>query len=119
MNRFFLLHARVRRTAALAGFAFLISTTPALAQEFRGAITGTVTDAQAAAVAGAAVAATHIETNTVTKTTTNASGTYALPYLAVGHYNIAVSAPGFKRELRNSVEMRVGDRVQLDFSLEL
>ena len=60
----------------------------ASAQEFRGAITGTVTDTTGAAVAGANIEARDIDTNTVVKTTTNTSGSYVLPFLDIGHYSI-------------------------------
>ena len=50
-------------------------TLPALrAQEFRGAITGTISDPQGAAVPGAAVAALNVDTNTTQNTVTNDSG---------------------------------------------
>jgi len=100
----------------LAGIAAIL---PLAAQEFRGAITGTITDAQNAVIATATVEAKNIDTGTVVRTTSNSNGIYVLPYLAVGHYNIAVSAAGFKQGVRNNVELRVGDRLQLDFSMEI
>jgi hypothetical protein len=105
--------------ASFALAALLLFAANAYPQEFRGAITGTVTDAQGALVPGASVEARNIDTGTADKTTTNASGIYVFPYVAVGHYNLSVEASGFKREVRNGIEVRVGDRLQIDFSMAL
>ena len=84
-----------------------------------GAITGTITDAQNALIAGAMVEAKNLDTGTVVRTTSNSNGIYVLPYLAVGHYDITVSASGLKQSVRGNVELRVGDRLQLDFAMQL
>jgi hypothetical protein len=101
--------------AVLAGLFAAVS----LAQEFRGTITGTVTDPSGAVVAGAKVEARNIDTNTVATTTTNSSGSYVLPFLAIGHYNITASSMGFKNAVQNNVELRVTDRIQVDFKMEV
>jgi hypothetical protein len=106
------------RTIALTAIVFAACLT-APAQEFRGTITGTVTDPQGAVIAGADIQLQSIETNTIQKTTTNASGLYVLTFLTVGHYNVSASSTGFKRELRNNIEIRVGDRLQVDFTLRV
>ena len=105
-------------TILLLGLTTL--TLPALrAQEFRGAITGTVTDPQGAAVPGAAVAARNVDTNTTQNTVTNDSGADVFPYVAVGHYSVSVTAAGFRHEVRNDIEVRVGDRLAIDFTLQI
>src|ERR1700722_19927792 len=91
----------------------------AFAQEFRGTIAGTVTDPSGAVVGGAKIEARSIETNTVERTTTNGSGSYVLPFLAIGHYDISAAAPGFKSGVQKNIELRVTDRVQLDFKMEV
>jgi hypothetical protein len=55
-----------------------------------------VTDQAGAVVPGTAVTATNIETNVATSAKTNDSGVYVFPFLALGHYNVAASASGFK-----------------------
>jgi len=103
--------------ALLVSFAFLLPL--ASAQEFRGSITGTVTDQQGAAIASAGIEARSLDTNTIQKTTTNASGLYVIPYLSGGRYSVSASAAGFKQDVRSSVELRVGDRMQTDFSMQV
>lgn len=90
-----------------------------LAQEFRGSITGRVVDNNGAAVANATVTVTNTATNTSTATTTNESGDYTALYLVPGSYSITVEASGFKKASRQNVEIRVGDRLQLDLRLEV
>src|ERR1700758_5388805 len=60
-----------------------------------GSITGTVQDPSGAVVQGASVTALQAGTNSVAKTTTNSAGTFQLPGLPVGNYNVSVEAAGF------------------------
>lgn len=70
-------------------------------------------------IPNATVKATNIETNTTTTTTSNESGLYTLPFLPIGKYQISVTATGLKTSLRDNIELRVGDRIQLDFKMEV
>ena len=91
----------------------------AWAQESRAIISGTVTDPQGAAVPAAIVEVKNLETNVASKTVTNDHGLYTLPPLNPGMYSVTVSAVGFKTAIQRSVELRVADRIALDFKLEL
>ncbi|MCI0338974.1 MAG: carboxypeptidase-like regulatory domain-containing protein [Acidobacteria bacterium] len=91
----------------------------ALAQDFRGSISGRVTDASGAAVPGATVTITNLATNTPTTTITNDGGDYTVLYLNPGQYSVAVEAKGFKRTVRQSIEVRVADKLTLDLALEV
>lgn len=106
------------RTAALSLFVCTLLA-PAAAQENRATIVGAITDAQGATIPNATIKATNVETNTVTTTTSNESGLYTLPFLPVGAYQISVTAAGMKTAVRAGVELRVGDRIQLDIALEV
>jgi hypothetical protein len=90
-----------------------------MAQEFRGSITGRVVDNNGAAVANATVTVTNTASNTSTATTTNESGDYTALYLVPGSYSVTVEASGFKKASRQNIEIRVGDRLQLDLRLEV
>jgi hypothetical protein len=92
---------------------------PLGAQETRGAITGTITDQQGAVIPGAAVKVLNVATNVATTTTTNEAGVYVAPFISVGDYTVTASAQGFKGAVREKVEVRVGDRLQIDFRLEV
>lgn len=92
---------------------------PALAQEFRGTITGNVKDPQNAALPNATVEVARTETNEKTTVKTNDTGAFVAPFLMPGTYSVAVQAAGFKRAVRNDIELHVGDKLQLDFMLEV
>lgn len=89
------------------------------AQEFRATITGTVTDPQGSTIPNARVEAVNLATQVANEARTNESGVYVIPFLPVGNYSVTVTADGFKRAARSSIELRVGDRINLDFRLEL
>src|SRR5262249_30327223 len=89
------------------------------AQEFRGSITGRVVDNSGAAVANAAVTITNTATNVPSSTTTNGNGNYTALYLVPGSYSVTVEATGFKKAIRQKIEIRVGDKLQLDLQLEV
>jgi hypothetical protein len=90
-----------------------------IAQETRGSITGTVTDAQGAIVSGATVVVTNIGTATAARLTTNASGYYEAPLLLPGSYSISVEFAGFKKAVRDGVTLALGDQLQISFQLEV
>jgi hypothetical protein len=89
------------------------------AQEFRGSITGRITDNGGAAVANAAVTIANTATNASSATTTNESGDYTALYLIPGSYTVTVEAAGFKKSTRQNIELRVGDKLQIDMQLEV
>ena len=70
-------------------------------------------------IAGAVVHATNTATNTTLSSTTNEGGNFEIPYLQPGIYNVTVELAGFKKAVRSGVELRVSDRLTLDFKLEL
>lgn len=104
----------------LASLAYtLLLSIPAFAQESRATIIGEVKDSTAAVIAGAKVTAIALATNTTITTQTNASGYFELPYLLPGAFRIEVESKGFKKAVRDAIELRVSDRLTLDFILEV
>jgi hypothetical protein len=104
----------LRVVLGLLGFAAVLS-----AQEFRATVTGTVTDPQGSIIPNAKVEMINLATRVSNEARTNESGVYIVPFLPVGDYSVTVTADGFKRAVRSSIELRVGDRLNLDFRLEL
>src|SRR5215813_4338879 len=91
---------------------------PAVAQEFRGSVTGRVIDPSGASVPGAQVTVTNTATNVSHSVTTNEQGVYTVLYLADGRYNVIAEKAGFKKLLQ-TVEVRVGDKIALNLQLEV
>ncbi|MDQ3801948.1 MAG: carboxypeptidase-like regulatory domain-containing protein, partial [Acidobacteriota bacterium] len=97
----------------------LFSFATIFGQEFRGTITGTVTDPQGAVVPGATVAVKNVETNVVNNVTANDEGSYTVPFLLPGRYSITVTAGGFKTSVRENITVNVDDRLTVDFQMEI
>lgn len=109
----------VARRVAFWLAAILIVLATAVAQEFRGAIRGRITDPSGAAVPNVQVVATKIDTGVSTSVETNAEGNYQAPYLQPGFYRVRMEAPGFKSVERPRVEVVISQTVTLNIALEL
>ena len=95
---------------------FLAGTT-AYAQT--ASLTGTVLDATGAGVPMATVTAKEQATGSVRTATTSDSGTYSIPNLAVGNYNVTVEKQGFSTLRFNAVQLTVAQNLTLDGMLDV
>lgn len=103
----------------VACFVLLSFIGLAVAQGPVGTLTGTVTDPGGAVVPGAAIVAKNTATGVETNTTTTNTGTYTLPYLPSGTYNVRISAPGFRTATAENVVLRVAQTQTADIRLEV
>jgi hypothetical protein len=87
------------------------------AQDFRATIRGQVTDGSGAFVPNASVKVISVSRNEIVETKTNRSGTYTVPYLDPGVYNVEFAAPGFQGLKREGIILRVADKQNLSVSL--
>ncbi len=87
-------------------------------QEFRGSITGKVTDPNGAVVPGADVTVRNIETNVEATATTNDEGSYDFPVLSPGKYELVFTKQGFKVEARQQIQLRVAEKLTIDVQLQ-
>lgn len=108
-------------TPKVAAAVILMAFGAALAmpQSPRGAITGTVSDAQGARVPNVEVRAVHVATNIQYKTVASEDGTYVAAELPTGEYEVTASASGFKQFRRTGVVLEVAQRLRLDIILEV
>lgn len=102
---------------AFLGLVAAVAVVPA--QEFRGAITGRVTDPSQSVVPGARVEVRNLRTNEFFATTTDAGGNYTVLFLRPGSYAVTVEAAGFKRFVREPVTLNLGQVAALDVVLEV
>jgi len=100
-------------------FALAAASVSATAQDFRGGITGRVVDSSGGRMPGVTVTATNVATNVASTTTTNSEGDYAILFLNPGTYAIAAELSGFKKVVRQNLEVRVGERLGVDLTLEV
>ncbi len=89
------------------------------AQVDTGAVVGTVRDPSGGVLPGATVTFTHKQTNISTRTTTDSRGNYEAVGLSIGTYNITASLTGFRDASREKIDLRIQDRLRIDFKLEV
>src|SRR4029450_10860057 len=108
----------MRRMIA-AMLALAATTSVSSAQDFRGGITGRITDASGGRMPGVTVKATNVATNVASDTTTNGEGDYAILFLNPGTYSIEAELSGFKKAVRQNLEVRVGEKLGVDLTLQV
>lgn len=99
--------------------AFVASIQIISAQETRGTIRGLVSDPNGQAIPNASVTVIDPSRGGRKSLTTNGEGLYQATYLIPGTYQIVVEAPGFKKSIRDNVQLEIGGAVQADVKLEV
>lgn len=102
----------------LIGLIVLANCT-VLAQGFTAAITGTVQDTSGAAVAGAKVTVKHTETGLTRTVETDSNGTYRVPSIPVGAYELTAEKMGFQQELRRGINLVVAQEAVVNLTLQV
>src|SRR5215472_16842658 len=105
---------RARITLAL----ILLVAVNLSAQTFRGTILGTITDPSGAVVAGAKVTVKNTGTGLERTTETSGDGSYSVPELPIGSYNVTVSQTGFQTFVASGVTVDVAAERRVDASLK-
>ena len=82
-------------------------------------VTGHVTDPSSAAIPNAVVQARNTATNEVATATTDTQGSYTIPFLKPGTYNISVEATGFKKITKENVVLNVSQAATVNLALEV
>ena len=108
----------MRRGVWCVWAAALLVCLPLAAQTFRGSILGTVTDPSGAAISGASIAAKNTATGIVRTTRTSADGSYTIPELPIGTYEVTATATGFQTAVATGVSVEVARDRHVDFSLK-
>ena len=101
----------------LVGIGFMTGVPLLTAQNYLGAINGSVQDSSGAVVAGAEITVTQVGTQFVSKGVSGKSGVYNLPSLQPGTYSVNVTMTGFRPERRDNVVLTAGQTQQVDFAL--
>jgi hypothetical protein len=92
---------------------------PAAAQSGRAELTGEIRDEAGAAVADSKVTVTANATAQAVTVTTGHEGAFNVPYLRPGVYRVEAKAPGFRRSVREGVQLATGERVRIDLVLSI
>jgi hypothetical protein len=107
------------RIALVSILVFVLAAALSLpAQTFRGTILGTVTDASGAVVPGAKVTVKNTGTGLERSTQTSADGSYALPELPIGTYDVTVTQSGFQTSITKGVTVDVATERRVDAAMK-
>jgi len=101
-----------------SGLAMLLAAS-SYSQDARGTVLGRVTDSSGATVPGADVRITNSKTGVSASAKTNDAGNFSLPYLISGTYTLTSEADGFKKWVRNEIQVRINDSVAVNIALQL
>ncbi len=102
-------------------FVLLVSLIGFSASTFaqQATIVGTVTDPSGAVVPNVTMTVTNTDTGVTHVIPTNNDGQYVSVDLPVGHYQVKAEAKGFKVAERKGIILTVGDRIRVDFQMQL
>src|SRR2546426_222858 len=105
----------------LAGILAVIALTSGLVfgQEFSATMSGVVHDAGGGVVPGVSVTAKHTDSGLTRTVITNETGSYRMPALPVGEYEMTAELSGFKQQVRRGVILAVTQEAVVNFTLEV
>ncbi len=100
-------------------FLACLSTCLLAAQEYRGTVTGTVTDATDALIPGVELTLRNAATNITFQATSNTAGAYTFPLLQPGTYRLEARKAGFKPAAFDGIVVQTGATVGVNVRLEV
>jgi Carboxypeptidase regulatory-like domain len=100
-------------------FIILLLATIAHAQVDTGSISGAVKDASGAIVQDASITVVNPSSGSTVTANTNKEGLYTVVNLRAGNYNVSATAPGFQTITKSGIDVRLQDRIAVDFELQI
>src|SRR5579875_3711222 len=85
-----------KKTWIVLAFQLLLACGVVVGQSITSTILGTVADSSGAVIPGAQITVRNTETGIVTKAVTNSQGTFSVPELQAGIYDVTVAKSGFE-----------------------
>jgi Carboxypeptidase regulatory-like domain len=89
------------------------------AQETTATLQGNATDPSGAVLPNVSIRVTNLATNTSRETRSDASGTYSIPFLPAGEYNVTATLSGFQAQKVDRITLQVQQTARLDFQLKV
>ena len=91
----------------------------ALSQEFRGTISGIVSDPSGSPISGAQITVLETQTGTRFQVKSDTGGKYTAPFLLPGDYDVLARHEGFKEFTRKAIHIGAGDHPDIDVQLQV
>src|SRR5213592_1963147 len=110
-----------RLTTTLIGIVGVITLAGGLVfgQNFSATISGFVRDSTGAVIPGTTVTAKHTETGLTRSVQTSEEGSYTMPALPVGDYEVTAEKPGFKTQVRQGITLVVAQEAVVNLTLDV
>jgi hypothetical protein len=105
--------------ALIYSVALFLLALAALAQSDRGTITGTISDPAGAVIASAVIEAKNVATGAVYPAASSGTGNYTIAQLPAGNYDLSVTVPGFKKYVRQGLQVEVAETARIDVAMEV
>jgi hypothetical protein len=100
-------------------FLLLTLTLSSGAQEFRGTISGTVSDEKGALIPGASITVRETSTGTENHTVSDSAGQYVVPFLLPGTYTLDATAQGFAEFKRTGIQLDAQGHPIVNLTLQI
>jgi hypothetical protein len=109
---------RVKSVRWLGALALLLAVAGgASAQEFRATVRGQILDSSKGALPGATVTLRNTDTNEVATAVTNTEGSYSVPFLRPGRYELVVELSGFQKYTRSGMVLSVNETATINVEM--
>jgi hypothetical protein len=98
---------------------FLLCSMGLQAQQSRGSFTGTVTDTSGGVIPGVKVTATEVDTGISQSALTQEDGSYTIPLLPPGRYQLSAEKAGFEKTTQGIITLAVDAHPKIDLQLKV
>ncbi len=109
----------VQKSSAMVVLALSVFASLGAGQTTNGSINGTITDPSGSAVGGVQIQVSSRDTGLQRTASSIDNGTYTLPQLPPGTYDVTIQKAGFATENRPGVQLLVNQSATLDFKLSV
>ena len=93
--------------SVLCFLVLVLGTSPSLAQQSAGSVTGEVQDSVGASIPNATITVRDVDRGTVWSTKTSSAGVYNFPEIPVGNVEVKVEATGFTTQQHSAFSLTV------------
>src|SRR5437764_10830188 len=108
-----------RLVVAILVLIALETSSLAFSQTATATIVGVVKDTSGALIPGVSITIKHTDTGQTRTAISSDSGSYNVPLLPVGAYELTTTMPGFKQQVRTGVNLVIGQQAVIDLTLEV
>src|SRR5687768_16987917 len=91
--------------AVLTALSLSLVILPVAAQDFRGAVSGTVSDSSGTVLPGVTITVRNVDTNVAVNTVTDERGGYQVRYLNAGTYDVQAQLEGLQTVVRKGISV--------------